>query len=317
MYQDRWVRGATTASGDRHCADRYALIQPVLKSYTRPFTLWDLGANLGYFGCRSADEYGAISVMVDKRPALVECCRANAIPTTIAMTHQLTADDLTELAASEHADVVLALNVLHHFPDWRTALPAVLALGETVIIETPGPGDVNSAHYAESQDLLFVLYAAQPELLGMSPSHVTSGIERPMFLYRRPKVAVTSSYAYRERVRARGPHPVRPHHIDSTLAAKTIRFADGEARPWVHGMNLWNWLQMGGSYPDRAAVQAHARSAAARLSGTHGDFKPWNLILQGDMLRAIDGGHRRSLDDSLGLAQTLVWIADPELAYAH
>ncbi len=317
MYQDRWIRGATTASGDRACADRYALIRPVLETYARHFTLWDLGANLGYFGCRSADEYGAISVMVDKRPALVENCRANAIPTTIAMTHQLTADDLIELAASEHADVVLALNVLHHMPDWRAALPAVLALGETVIIETPGRGDINSAHYAESQAILDVLEGAQPTVLGQSPSHVTPGIHRPMFLYRRPKVAVTASYAYRGRVRARGPHPVRPHHIGSTASAKTIRFADGESRPWLHGMNLWNWLQLGGSYPDRAAVQAQARSAAMRLNSPHGDFKPWNLILKGNTIEAIDGGHRRSVEDGQGLAQTLAWITHPELAYAH
>ncbi len=317
MYQDRWVKGVTTASGDRACADRYALIRPVLETYTRQFTLWDLGANLGYFGCRAADEYGAISVMVDKRPGLVETCRANAIPTTIAMTHQLTADDLIELAQSEHADVVLALNVLHHMPDWRSALPAVLALGETVIIETPGYGDVHSANYDRSQAILFALQAAQPELLGMSPSHVTPGIHRPMFLYRRPKVAVTASYAYRGRVRARGPHPVRPHHIACTPSEKTIRFADGESRPWIHGMNLWNWLQLGGLYPDRAVVRVQARSAAMRLNGPHGDFKPWNLILQGNTIEAIDAGHRRSVTDDQGLAQTLEWIADPELAYAH
>ena len=316
-YQDRWIRGVTQAVGDRSCADRYALIRPVVDAYQRQITVWDLGANLGYFGCRLADEFGAVSVMVDSRPALVDACRANAIPTTIAMTHRLTADDLIELAQSEHADVVLALNVLHHMADWRKALPAMLALGETVIVETPGVGDVKSANYAESQAILDALWSYSPVVLGMTSSHVTPGIQRPMLLFRRPKCAVTAGYAYRERVRARGPHPVRPHTIHSTRRAKSIEFDGYESREWHHGMNLWNWLQMGGSYPDRVTVQQAARSAAAQLTSRHGDFKPWNLILQGESVAVIDRGHRHSVPDDQGLAQTVAWIAEPEQAYVH
>ena len=317
-YQTRWIGGSTTESGDRLCADRYALLQPVLRTYSRQFTLWDLGANLGYFGCRIADEFGAVSVMVDQRPILAETCRAAGIPTTIAMTHRLTAPDLVELAQSEHTDVVLALNVLHHMPDWRIALPAILSLGETVIIETPGRGDECSANYEESQLLLDALWAAAPaQVLGWSPSHVTHGVDRPMFLFQRSKTAVTASYAYRGRVRARGPHPARPHTIDSTREDKRIQFDGGAFRAWHHGMNLWNWLQMGGAYPDRATVQQAVRSEASLLGGKHGDFKPWNLILQGQRVAVIDSGHRQSVDDAKGLAQTLAWIAEPELAYAH
>jgi hypothetical protein len=316
-YQERWLAGAITEKGDRACADRYALIRPVLEAYRRPFTVWDLGANLGYFGCRIAAEFGAVSVMVDQRPILVEACRENAIPTTIAMTHHLTADDLMELAQSEHADVVLALNVLHHMPEWRAALEAVLALGETILIETPGEGDTKSAHYDRSQALLEALQAERPELVGWSPSHVTPGVRRPMYLCRRPKSTLTASYAYRGRVRARGPHPVRRHTITSTATEKLIRFEDGEARDWLHGMNLWNWLQMGGGYPDRVTVQAATRAAWRTLSQPHGDFRPWNLILQGASVASIDQGHRRNGDVD-GLRDTVAWIAAPELAYvAH
>lgn len=317
-YQERWVRGATVDPGDRSCADRYALIRPVLESFRRQFTVWDLGANLGYFGNRIADEFGAVSVMVDQRPALAEACRANALPTTIAMTHRLTSADLIELAASEHADVVLALNVLHHMPDWREALLAILALGETVIFETPGEEDVNSANYERSLEILDILDCLDgASLLGYSPSHVTPGVLRPLILCRRPKTNVTASYAYRERVRARGPHPVRRHVITSTAAEKRIYYKGGESRDWHAGMNLWNWLQMGGSYPGRATVQLATRDAAAGLPGQHGDFKPWNLILQGDKVAVIDHGHRRSVDDAQGLEDTLAWIENPELAYAR
>jgi hypothetical protein len=316
-YQERWVRGATVEQGDRSCADRYALIRPFLQAYQRQFTVWDLGANLGYFGHRIADEFGAVSVMVDARPVLADVCRENALPTTIAMTHHLTAADLHELAQSEHADVVLALNVIHHMADWREALLAILALGETVIIETPGLDDVESAHYQRSQDILMALSHLGLKMIGYSHSHVTPGVMRPMLIWKRPKASVSSGYAYVERVRARGRHPVRPHTIHSTLGEKQIHFDGAQSRVWHHGMNLWNWLQMGGSYPDRSTVQQQARSVAASLAESHGDFKPWNLILQGQTVQAIDSGHRRSVDDAKGLADTLAWIATPELAYAN
>jgi hypothetical protein len=314
-YQDAYINGVVTKFGERNCSARFELIATVLRPYRRPFTVWDLGSNLGYFGLRIADEFDATSVMVDQRPVLVESCRANKHPATIAMTHRLSADDLIELAQSEHADVVLALNVLHHMPDWPTALAAILALGEHVIIETPGAGDVQSANYLESQALLNALWAHEPSILGWSPSHVTPGVMRPMLLFKRPKTAVTASYAYRARVRPRGPHAVRPHDITSTPTKKVIHYASGEVRGWHPGMNLWNWLQMGGSYPDRATVQQAVRSVD--LSQPHGDFKPWNLILQGQTVQAIDGGHRKSVDDAQGLAYTLAWIDRPELAYAH
>lgn len=316
-YQDRWVRGVIQTHGDRTCEARYELIRSVVAEYRRPTTVWDLGANLGYFGCRVAAEYGAVAVMVESRPELVDVCRENSIPTTVAMTHRLSAKDLDELAASEHSDVVLALNVLHHMDDWTLALDAVLALGQNVVIETPGRDDAGSAHYARSQSILDAIEALDGTVIGWSESHVTAGVKRPVYRFTRRKDAVRAGYAYRSRVRARGPHPPRDHQIVSTRDEKSVRFADGESRPWAHGVNLWNWLQMGGSYPDRADVSRLVRRAADGLQSPHGDFKPWNLILQGQAVHVIDHGHRRSVDDADGIAQTLAWVDRPELAYAR
>jgi len=316
-YQDRWVRGAVQAQGDRACEARYDLIRSVVSQYGRQITLWDLGANLGYFGCRLADEYGAVAVMVEPRAELVKVCRQNAIPTTVAMTHRMSARDLSELAASEHADVVLALNVLHHMDDWMEALEAVLGLGQDVLVETPGRNDTGSANYARTQAILDTIEALDGSIIGWSDSHVTAGVKRPVYLFRNKKPSVTAGYAYRSLVRERGPHPPRPHHIISNYVEKSVRFADGEYRPWVPGVNLWNWLQMGGSYPDRADVKRMVQQAADRLEAPHGDFKPWNMILQGQSVQAIDHGHRRSVDDAHGVAHTLACIDRPDLAYAR
>lgn len=316
-YQDAWIRGRVGASGDRSCEDRYAVIRSLVQPYTRPITVWDLGANLGYFGCRLAEEFACHAVMVESRPALVEVCQQNALPSTVAMTHRVSAEDLGELAASEHADLVLALNVLHHMPDWSEALDAILALGEDVIIETPGRGDVRSAHYARAQAILDAIEALDLELLATTPSHVTPGVRRPLYRSRQAKPAVAAGYAYRGRVRRRGPHPVREHRIESSLIAKTVQFAGEAPRPWAPGINLWNWAQMGGSYPTRSVVDRAVREAYGSLRAPHGDFRPWNLILQGDHVAVIDAGHRQSCADAIGLVETVSWIADPPLAWGR
>lgn len=316
-YQPTWIKGRVTAEGDRACAERYAPIADVLREYRRHVTVWDLGANQGYFGHRLTDEFGCVSIMADYRPQLAAVCRANAGERTIALTHTFTASDLWELANSEHVGVVLALNVLHHMPDWEKALPALCNFGENILIETPGRGDTGSANYAESQKLLDAIEALEPELVTTFKSHVTPGIRRPLYRLRRPKDRIKAGYAYIGRVRPRGPHKPRPHVITSTLTEKTITYQDGESRPWVHGMNLWNWLQMGGSYPSKATVKTAVCEAAARMESPHGDLRPWNVILQGTSVTVIDSGHRRSVDDAIGLRDLLAWIDMPELAYAH
>lgn len=316
-YQDAWIRGEVTRRGDRACADRYGLIREVVKPFTRQITAWDLGANLGYFGCRLADEFNTVSVMVEPRSDLVGICKANGLPTTIAMTHRLTVEDLAQLGACVHADVILALNVLHHIADWKRALAAVLEMGEAVIIETPGRGDKGSANYPETERILDAIEDLRPQVIGMTKSHVTPGVERPVFLIRRTKSALRHGYCYIERVRKRGAHTPRPHVIESSLHAKRITYQDGESRDWYPGVNLWNWVQLAGSYPDRAWVKRAVTQAVEGFHGEHGDVRPWNLILQGRDVKVIDAGHRTSREDGKALRQTLEWIDTPEKAYVR
>jgi hypothetical protein len=308
-YQDTWIDGATVSSGDRSCADRYAVVREVVARYQRPVTVWDLGANRGYFGLRLASEFPeAVVVMVDVRPDLAESCRANGLRNVVAMTHRLSVEDVRQLSRCVHADVVLALNVLHHMEDTVAAYDAVSWMGRDIVVETPGRGDVNSAHFQGSQRLLDRIEADNPKTIATFPSHVTAGVQRPLLHLVRDKTALKHGYVYGERVRPRGPHRARPHVITCDDASKTITYEDGEARDWHQGVNLWNWLQLGGSYPSRARVAELVRDAFAHMPHPHGDFRPWNVILQGDQVQVIDAGHRRSVADTDGLADTLARI---------
>lgn len=309
-YQDLWIRGTTTQRGERECDARYAAIRPVIAKYKRPITVLDIGANLGYFGCRLADEFGAVSVMIDARKTLVDVCQANRIPTTIALTRKLSVDDLRALAASEHFDVVLALNVLHHFKDWSGALAAILELGDQILIETPTADDRGACRSDVSGPILDALAVEQPTLLAETPSHVTAGVLRPLLHLRRQKRRLAASYAFGERV---GQPKIRTHRLEVTYAKKTIVYKDQPPRDWHPGMNVWNWCQLGGSYPSRAQVQAAVR--AASTAAPHGDIRPWNFILQGEAVVAIDGDHRFGHGDAAALEEALAWMAEPTLAY--
>ena len=312
-YQEKWVRGGVRARGDRECEARYDLVRAGVAGYSRPFSVLDIGANLGYFGIRLAEEYAAVSVMVERRPDLFDVCKQNALPTTVAIQRRLSVRDLEELAKSEHFDVVLALNVVHHFKsEWRAAFDAILSIGDRVIIETPSREDTGACGQGAVPGILDAIRKENRELLGKSPCHTTPGAKRPMYcLHRPPKTKLTAGYCYGERLRA---PRIRPHEIISTPDKKAfVDSIEGE-REWLHGMNLWNFVQLGGTWPTPEAIDARV-VRAARDWPEHGDLRPWNFII-GDGVHLIDGGHRKKHAGAVALAETRAWLRDPGGAYA-
>lgn len=58
VYQDTWNNGKCIMKGDRNCLKRYNLIKPIIDNkYHRPFTAIDIGANIGYFSIRLAEDF--------------------------------------------------------------------------------------------------------------------------------------------------------------------------------------------------------------------------------------------------------------------
>ena len=117
QYQTRWVRGKADGNGVRECADRYEIIKSVAKQFNRPFTVLDIGANLGYFSFRLMEDFdNCHAVMVEGHPTyarqLTELAGING--QGIVLTKSLTQGDLGLLGDVEHFDLVLAMSVVHH-----------------------------------------------------------------------------------------------------------------------------------------------------------------------------------------------------------
>ena len=83
----------------------------------------------GYYSFRTAYDYDAVCVMAEANnpnypqsgDQLLDLCKANSKLNNIIFLNQLfSATNLQRLSECEHFDVVLAMNVLHHFHDqWK------------------------------------------------------------------------------------------------------------------------------------------------------------------------------------------------------
>jgi len=187
IYQDVILNGRVIARGKTHCATRYALLRPTLESVRRPFRLLDIGANLGYFSFRAAADFGATAIMIDECEELQDLCATSKPSSVVYLKRRCSVADLERLAALDHFDVVLALNVLHHFHNWRRAADIVLSLGDRVIIQTPGTDDIWADDFALAQGLIEYLSALSPRVLGEPSSHATPDGKRPMLLFDQTK----------------------------------------------------------------------------------------------------------------------------------
>ena len=317
--------GRLLMKGQRDCAERYRLITQAVPKYQRPWTLIDLGAAQGYFGCRfMREDEQCCAVMVDHPGATLDGLLEQKQPEFgIGLRKRLTAKDLEELADCEHFDVILALNILHHLDDPRRALYAVLRLGNEIVVEVPGPDD--PAACGDSHEWLEREVKTLGGIwIGETPSHTTPTATRRLYLFHRSKSTLRTPYLGASE---QGAPPMRGHHIVSTSVDKVWAMPDkGEGRVWFPGINLQTYLKWGGFYPKRARVRRLVEDEVNRaLHGSkdvgftdirHKDVRPWNFILSGrDTVTLIDWNDPRQgddEDDAEGLERTLKAIEEAE-----
>jgi SAM-dependent methyltransferase len=140
QYQDIWVKGKLQKRGVRECADRFELIADFCRQFKRPFTVLDLGANLGYFSLRLTECFDCTSVACEGIYVdwIQEVLVQNANPRVILLKQIFTLADLKALAQVEHFDVVLGLSVIHHLDGaFDESLEVLRSLGDHLILELP------------------------------------------------------------------------------------------------------------------------------------------------------------------------------------
>lgn len=78
--------------------------------------------------------------------------------------------------------------------------------------------------------------------------------------------------------------PRKHYQVYSTFTEKFLK-KPKKTTKWTFGMNLWNFLCLKGLYPLRADI---LKSVTRLFKKTYHDFYPWNILIQGSGLVAID-----------------------------
>jgi hypothetical protein len=245
--------------------------------------------------------------MIDDGPMLTELCNRNlnSTPGTIHLRHRATINDLQALAECEVFDVVLALNVLHHFPNWRRALTAVCNLGAHIVIETPPPTDTGACGQHAIPGIYDALQGTNnARRIASTPSH-TSPVERPMYLLDSTTAGDTARRYTRSYIDAPSKAPNGPRQVTSTYDTQSVVFErKRERRPWLPGINLRTYQYLNGAYPTPATIATWLDEYPLPTT-RHGDIRPWNFILDGNCVHLIDGRDAVAVyDDAQGLRLT-------------
>jgi SAM-dependent methyltransferase len=286
QYQDIWIKGNIN-KGIRECSSRYEAIKPYLEKFKRPFTVLDIGANLGYFSFRIASDFpNSTCVMIenDYGKVLTELAELNDLKNVIVLNTTVNVNILERLADTEHFDVVLALNVIHHIGRVDDSISAIERIGETIIVETPSPDDSGSCGQKYLGDI-FSHVSENYEHLGAFSRHTSKTSKSIMGVFKHMKSHIRKKYWDSD---YRGDLGIENINIESTTDYKTysnIRSGGKEARPWISGINFRTFQYLNGTYP----LQLNLIDALKKLDlKNHCDVAPWNIIISGQNLTLID-----------------------------
>lgn len=315
-YQETWIKGKSTDhEAQRSCADRYETIAAWLSSFERRFSVFDLGANLGYFDFRIMEDFDACCVMVDDRPELAELLVQNEARNAVWLKRRMDAKTLGHLALCESFDVALALSVLHHYGNqWRQAFEALRDLAQWVIVEVPAMDDEGSLNGHLGREMQEAIERMDDVVHLASFSSHKSGKPRPMYLVPGSRNATRIIHQTIDAQLREAP-PLGDVEITSTAqySRVTIHHRDAsrrvESREFYPGINLWNFVLLDGAWPEQ--VDALVVDWVKKSAGWHDDLRPWNFIVDGTgRVQAIDTDNKdwRTQPEPNGLALCLEMI---------
>lgn len=298
QYQDVWVHGECVSRGVRECESRYEMIASVAERFRRPFTVLDIGANLGYFSLRLAEDFDCTVLAVEGVYSdwLRDVLDRNGNERVIAASRRASLQDLRILADVEHFDLTLALSVTHHVgASYSDTLEQIRRMGMATILELP------TEKGACGQDSVKQTFVPDDgTIIGHGKSHL-SGPQRPLVLLEDDKTRLERSY---------WGTPLNDCDVEIEASwDEKWKVQRGERSVWHRGINLNTWLKLGPSWPSKAHVLDVV--GAARPNNTHGDLRPHNVVFQGDGAVFIDAldPRRHVIPDDAGWREIVATLS--------
>lgn len=349
-YQPHWVKGKIIKDGLRQSSDRYEAIKKFCSSYNRPFSVLDIGANFGYFSFRLASDFDCHVTMVEKDPKcskkLQELCIENDLENVCLLKHKFSVESLKALARVERFDVILAMSVVHYFPDANEIMDIMKSMCDNLLVELPTEKDAANPDVVKK-----IVVPKNAVLLGEFPTHINShrpfysmsGVKKKAELQDKyfgnpkpPKIPMkiysdfdNKYLVYEQQLKSR---TEETHEKDSNDPIYKILHNAWKRRRvkgrWtglltfaykemIPGINLMTYMNMGGSYPLKETIVDDIKD----FSSYHGDIRPWNTLLSNIGAKIFDpkseyySKYNDQLKeiDSQNLQATISWILETRL----
>ena len=293
-YNDVRIKGQTISSGYRESEDRYKEIFKFCKKFNRPISVLDLGAAEGYFTFRLSEDFSGVFIAVesDSQRNLLDSCKKNNNRNILLLEKQMNLKNLKNLKEVQHFDIVLALNIVHHFDEpFQDVIDTLVSMSSFCFFEHPNSLEnsaTKNSHRLKNEKLNLEKF--EPQLLNKNESGLGDStnkkLQRNMWLLKNTK-SKTIDRPWRGTQKYNDEFgPDTQIDIKSNFDEIVIDYSlRDESRPWIQGIDLRTFLENNGVYPtndDILNLIDDMKVEDAR------DLGPHNLILNGHELFAID-----------------------------
>ena len=309
-YNDIRIKGKTISTGYRNSEERYEEIFKFCKQFNRPISVLDLGAAEGYFTFRLAEDFSGVFIAVESNPErkLLELCVKNNNRKVLLLDKQMNLKNLKNLKEVQHFDIVLALNIIHHFDEpFQDVLDTLVSMSSFCFMEHPNPLENDSTKNSQRLEKeKLKLDSFEPILLNKNESGLgntfNQKLERNLWLLKntQPKTidrGWRGSSKYDEEF-GPGNHISIKSNFDNIEVDYGLR---DEKRIWIQGIDLRTFLENNGVYPTNDEVLDLINNL--KIDNAK-DLGPHNLILNGESLFVIDQ------DDKLDAVNTKEKLKD-------
>ena len=293
-YNDIRINGKTLSLGYRNSEKRYSEIFKFCKKFNRPISVLDLGAAEGYFTFRLAEDFDGVFVAVESNPErkLLELCKKNNDPKVLLLNRQMNLKNLKNIKEVQHFDIVLALNIIHHFDEpFQDVLETLVSMSSFCFLEHPNSLENESTKNSQRLDTEKLdLEKFKPILLNKNPSGLGNSLnkklERNLWLLQNTQ-SKTIDRGWRGASKYTEEFgPGNQISIKSNFNEINVDYGlRDEKRNWIHGIDLRTFLEYDGVYPTNEKIINLINNLKIEYAK---DLGPHNLILNGERLFLID-----------------------------
>ena len=293
-YNDIRINGKTLSLGYRNSEKRYSEIFKFCKKFNRPISVLDLGAAEGYFTFRLAEDFDGVFVAVESNPErkLLELCKKNNDHKVLLLNKQMNLKNLKNIKEVQHFDIVLALNIIHHFDEpFQDVLETLVSMSSFCFLEHPNSLENESTKNSQRLDTEKLdLEKFKPILLNKNPSGLGNSLnkklERNLWLLQNTQ-SKTIDRGWRGASKYTEEFgPGNQISIKSNFDEINVDYGlRDEKRNWIQGIDLRTFLEYDGVYPTNEKIINLIDNL--KIENVK-DLGPHNLILNGERLFLID-----------------------------